>query len=101
MPERGHHQAATAELKPNQTDQDTLPPTKVLDGILECLVEREMTVDEIWPKAMKRPRCRFGGCWTWRNTNVGRRAAEVNSIPPCLRPGSSAIPNTNGFKAQS
>jgi NAD+ synthase len=31
----------TAELRENQTDQDTLPPYDVLDGILERLVERE------------------------------------------------------------
>jgi NAD+ synthase len=37
----------TAELKPNQRDQDTLPPYDVLDDILNCLVEREMPVTEI------------------------------------------------------
>jgi NAD+ synthase len=31
----------TAELRPNQTDQDSLPPYDVLDGILQGLVERE------------------------------------------------------------
>ena len=36
----------TAELKPNQTDQDSLPPYDILDGILKCLVEQEMSFDE-------------------------------------------------------
>jgi NAD+ synthase len=31
----------TAELRPNQTDQDSLPPYDVLDGILLGLIERE------------------------------------------------------------
>ncbi len=31
----------TAELRENQTDQDSLPPYDMLDGILERLVERE------------------------------------------------------------
>jgi NAD+ synthase len=31
----------TAELRENQTDQDSLPPYDILDGILERLVERE------------------------------------------------------------
>jgi NAD+ synthase len=31
----------TAELRENQTDQDSLPPYEILDGILERLVERE------------------------------------------------------------
>jgi NAD+ synthase len=39
--------APSAELRENQTDQDSLPPYPVLDDILECLVEKEMGVDEI------------------------------------------------------
>ncbi|MFH1793890.1 MAG: NAD+ synthase [Pseudomonadota bacterium] len=39
--------APSAELRPNQTDQDSLPPYPVLDDILECLVENEMGVDDI------------------------------------------------------
>jgi NAD+ synthase (glutamine-hydrolysing) len=37
----------SAELAPNQTDQDTLPPYPVLDAILEGLVEREMSVRQV------------------------------------------------------
>lgn len=37
----------SAELRPGQTDQDSLPPYPVLDEILECLVEGEMSVDDI------------------------------------------------------
>jgi NAD+ synthase len=37
----------SAELRANQTDQDSLPPYEVLDAILECLVEKEMSVGEI------------------------------------------------------
>jgi NAD+ synthase len=37
----------TAELRENQTDQDSLPPYDVLDDILQCLVEDEMSVGEI------------------------------------------------------
>jgi NAD+ synthase len=44
MPERVITKPPTAELKPNQTDQDTLPPYAVLDGILECLVEGELSL---------------------------------------------------------
>ncbi len=39
--------APSAELRENQTDQESLPPYPVLDEILECLVENEMGVDEI------------------------------------------------------
>jgi NAD+ synthase len=37
----------SAELRENQTDQDSLPPYDALDDILECLVEKEMRVAEI------------------------------------------------------
>ncbi|WP_448202633.1 NAD+ synthase [Azospirillum sp. sgz302134] len=47
VPERVLTKAPTAELKPNQTDQDTLPPYDVLDDILECLVEKDLGVAEI------------------------------------------------------
>lgn len=39
--------APSAELRPNQTDQDSLPPYPVLDDILECLVENEMGTEDI------------------------------------------------------
>ncbi|HEY4485769.1 MAG TPA: NAD(+) synthase, partial [Nitrospiria bacterium] len=37
----------TAELKPGQTDQDTLPPYAVLDPILSAYVEEDQGIDEI------------------------------------------------------
>ena len=37
----------SAELRPNQTDQDTLPPYDVLDGILKLYIEEWKEVDEI------------------------------------------------------
>ncbi len=45
MPERVITKPPSAELKPDQTDQDTLPPYDVLDGILAGLVEGELDVD--------------------------------------------------------
>ena len=39
--------APSAELRPNQTDQDSLPPYEVLDDILQRYVERHQTADEI------------------------------------------------------
>jgi NAD+ synthase len=45
IPERIITKAPTAELRPNQTDQDSLPPYEALDDILEGLIEHEMGVD--------------------------------------------------------
>jgi NAD+ synthase len=47
IPQNVIDKAPTAELKPGQRDQDTLPPYDVLDDILNCLVELEMPLPEI------------------------------------------------------
>ncbi|MEQ1944467.1 NAD+ synthase [Mesorhizobium sp. VNQ89] len=47
IPQNIIDKAPSAELRPDQKDQDSLPPYPVLDDILECLVENEMGVDEI------------------------------------------------------
>jgi NAD+ synthase (glutamine-hydrolysing) len=47
IPQRTIDKAPTAELRPNQTDQDTLPPYPVLDGILQAYVEQDRSLDEI------------------------------------------------------
>ena len=47
IPENVITRAPSAELRENQTDQDTLPPYDVLDQILERLVEREELIATI------------------------------------------------------
>ena len=47
MPERVITKPPSAELKPNQTDQDSLPPYEVLDAILAGLIEGEQSVDAL------------------------------------------------------
>lgn len=50
IPERILERAPSAELRENQTDQDSLPPYDVLDGILAGLVEEELSVAEVAAK---------------------------------------------------
>jgi NAD+ synthase (glutamine-hydrolysing) len=47
IPERTLTRAPSAELKADQTDQDTLPPYDVLDPILRFYVEEDRSVKEI------------------------------------------------------
>jgi NAD+ synthase len=47
MPERVITKPPTAELRPDQKDEDSLPPYSVLDRILEGLVDKEMSVQEV------------------------------------------------------
>ncbi|WDT75240.1 MAG: NAD+ synthase [Candidatus Manganitrophus sp.] len=47
IPERTFTRPPTAELRPNQTDQDSLPPYEILDPILKAYVEEDKSYDEI------------------------------------------------------
>ncbi len=47
MPDNIMIKAPSAELRPDQTDQDSLPPYEILDDILESLIEKEMSLQDI------------------------------------------------------
>ena len=47
IPERTFTKPPSAELKPDQTDQDSLPPYEVLDDILQAYVEERLPLDAI------------------------------------------------------
>ena len=47
IPENTISRAPTAELRPNQTDQDSLPPYDVLDAILRLYVEDDRSIPHI------------------------------------------------------
>ena len=47
MPARVITKPPTAELRPDQKDEDSLPPYSALDRILEGLVDKEMSVNEV------------------------------------------------------
>lgn len=47
IPERVIEKPPSAELRPDQKDEDSLPPYPVLDAILERLVERDQSVAEL------------------------------------------------------
>ncbi len=47
IPERVITREPTAELRPDQKDSDSLPPYEVLDAILEALIEKDYSVEQI------------------------------------------------------
>ena len=55
IPEATLTKPPSAELRPGQTDQDSLPPYPLLDAILEGLVERNLSV-ETTARRVKAPR---------------------------------------------
>ncbi|MBI2083231.1 MAG: NAD+ synthase [Deltaproteobacteria bacterium] len=65
IPERVFTKAPTAELRPNQTDQDTLPPYEILDKILKAYIEEHRMEDEIVASGFPRKTVR----WVLRNVD--------------------------------
>jgi len=47
IPQRVISRPPSAELRPDQTDQDSLPPYDVLDGILDAAIEKNLAFDDI------------------------------------------------------
>src|SRR5207302_8643564 len=54
IPQRVIDRAPSAELKPDQTDQDSLPPYAILDAILEAYVEHDMSPADIVARGYSR-----------------------------------------------
>lgn len=94
IPQRILTKAPTAELKHNQTDQDTLPPYDVLDDILECLIEKEMALEDI-------PHDEETILKVW--TMLNRAEYKRNQAPPGPKVSGKSFgrdrryPITNGF----
>ncbi|WP_038058015.1 NAD+ synthase [Thermodesulfobacterium hydrogeniphilum] len=54
IPERVFKKPPSAELKPDQTDQDTLPPYEILDKILQLFIEEGLSEKEIIQRGFKK-----------------------------------------------
>jgi NAD+ synthase len=53
IPERIITKPPSAELRPDQTDQDSLPPYDILDDILRGLIDAEISVDDLVQRGHK------------------------------------------------
>ena len=99
MPERVITKPPSAELKPDQKDQDSLPPYETLDAILECLIEGELsvkdTVNRGWDETIVRR--------VWRMLDRAeykrRQAAPGVKITSRSFGRDRRYPITNGFTA--
>ena len=98
IPERVLTRPPSAELAPNQVDQDSLPPYEVLDPILERYVEMDQSAEEIVAAG-------------FRSEDVARAIALVDrneykrrQSPPCIRITGRAFgrdrryPITSGYR---
>ena len=57
IPKRTLDRPPTAELRPNQKDEDSLPPYEILDPILQAYVEEDRSLEEIVEAGSTGPRC--------------------------------------------
>ena len=100
VPERVITKPPSAELRPDQKDEDSLPPYEDLDDILHCLIEENMGTAEIVgrghdPETVRR-------VWKMLDTAEYKR----RQAPPGVKIGTRAFgkerryPITNAFRGQ-
>ncbi len=98
IPQRAIDRPPSAELRPGQKDSDSLPPYEVLDPILECFIEDDLSVDEIVMRGFDRETVKRVLDLVKRNEYKRRQA------PPGVRVSRRAFgrdwryPITNGYQ---
>jgi NAD+ synthase (glutamine-hydrolysing) len=97
IPEYIIKRAPSAELRDDQTDQDTLPPYDVLDAILELYVEQDLSLDAIITEGYDEKTVR----WVVRQVDNSeykrRQAAPGIKITPRAFGRDRRMPITNKF----
>ncbi len=88
----------TAELRPDQTDQDTLPPYEILDPILEAYVEKDKSFQEIVAMGFNPPLVKRVINMVDRNEYKRRQAPPGIKITPRAFGRDRRLPITNRFK---
>ena len=100
VPERVIEKPPSAELRPDQKDEDSLPPYDVLDDILHCLIERDMGTDGIVARGHDIETVRR--VWKMLDSAEYKR----RQAPPGVKIGTRAFgkerryPITNAFRGQ-
>mgnify|MGYP000859465075 CR=1 FL=1 len=79
IPERTLLRAPSAELRPNQKDQDSLPPYDVLDNILAAYIEERLPAEEIVARGWEEELVR------WVINRVDSNEYKRWQAPPIIR----------------
>ncbi|MGH6828179.1 MAG: NAD+ synthase [Rhizomicrobium sp.] len=98
IPDRIIEKPPTAELRAGQCDQDTLPPYAILDGILECLVEKEMSVADTAAKGFDLPTVKRVEQLLYRSEYKRRQAPPGVKISPRNFGRDRRYPISNAFR---
>ena len=98
IPESVIRRAPSAELRPNQTDQDTLPPYEVLDPILEAYVEEDRSLADIVALGYDEATVRQVVTMVDRNEYKRRQAPPGVKITPRAFGRDWRLPISNRFR---
>jgi NAD+ synthase (glutamine-hydrolysing) len=101
IPKRVIERAPSAELAPDQTDQDSLPPYAELDAILERYIEQDMSDDEIVAQGYNTATVRRVISMVDRNEYKRRQAAPGVRISQRAFGKDRRYPITSGYLAES
>lgn len=99
IPERVITRPPSAELRPDQTDQDSLPPYDVLDSILYMYIEEELSQDDIIGKGVDAEVVQKVIGLVDRNEYKRRQGAIGPRISPRAFGRERRYPIVNGWRA--
>lgn len=80
IPERVFIKAPSAELKPDQKDQDSLPPYDVLDPLLEGIIEKRFSKDELLRAGFKKKDIEFAFAALQKSEFKRKQAAPILKV---------------------
>ena len=98
IPQRVFDRPPSAELRPDQTDQDSLPPYEVLDAILRGYVEEDRSVEELIEAGFDRTTVERVARLVIVNEYKRRQAAPGVRITPRAFGRDRRYPITSGFR---
>ena len=98
IPQRVFDRPPSAELRPDQTDQDSLPPYAVLDAILHGYVEEDRSVEELIAAGFDRATVERVARLVIVNEYKRRQAAPGVRITPRAFGRDRRYPITSGFR---
>lgn len=100
IPKSVIERAPTAELRPGQRDEDTLPPYPTLDKILHLYIEKDMSFDAIIQKGFSREITRDVIHRVDRNEYKRRQSPPGIKITPKAFGKDRRMPITNAYREE-
>lgn len=100
IPENSITKPPSAELRPDQKDEDSLPPYEVLDTVLRGLIERQLSVRELIAEGMDVAVVEKIARLVWAAEYKRRQSAPGVKITPMAFGRERRWPITNTWKFQ-